>query len=71
MTALLDSAGAVVVKYAYDAWGGHKVEVKNADYAELAEKNPILCRGYYCGPETGRFVSQDGLEYADPESLNG
>ncbi len=79
--AILDSNGKVVVKYEYDAWGKHKVVDANG----IGVLNPFRYRGYYYDtetglyylqtryydPELGRFISQDSLEYADPETING
>ena len=83
--ALLDSNGNVVVEYKYDAWGNHEAEVADENYVTLANLNPYRYRGYYFDeetglyflqtryydPETGRFISRDSIEYADPESING
>ena len=83
--AILDDTGKVVVRYAYNAWGGHTVEVVDSDCADIAYKNPFRYRGYYYDtetglyylharyydPTTGRFISPDGIEYLDPESING
>ena len=83
--AILDSAGAVVVEYKYDAWGNHEAEVASEDYVTLAEINPFRYRGYYFDeetglyylqtryydPEVGRFISRDSIEYADPETICG
>ena len=87
--ALIDSAGNVVVQYAYDAWGNHAVLGVGGeditDPAHIGNINPIRYRGYYYDsevdlyflqtryydPTTGRFVTIDGIEYADPETLNG
>ena len=83
--ALLDSNGNVVVKYVYDAWGNHGVEVVNSACATLANLNPFRYRSYYYDPETelyylqtryydpeiGRFITIDGVEYIDPETING
>lgn len=89
MIALIDSAGNVVVQYAYDAWGNHAVLNAGGeditDPAHIGNVNPIRYRGYYYDgetdlyylqtryydPTTGRFVTIDGIEYADPETLNG
>ena len=85
IVALLDSDGNVVVKYVYDAWGNHGIEVVNSDYATLANLNPFRYRGYYYDtetalyflqtryydPEVGRFITIDGIEYIDPETING
>ena len=83
--AILDSVGAVVVEYKYDAWGNHEAEVASEDYVALAEINPFRYRGYYFDeetglyylqtryydPEVGRFISRDSIEYADPEAICG
>ncbi len=74
-----------MVRYNYDAWGNHSVEVKDETCAQLAELNPFRYRSYYYDvetklyylqtryydPEVGRFISQDGVEYAEPETING
>ena len=80
---LLDSTGATVVKYVYDAWGNHIV----TDYTEfgLGQINPIRYRSYYYDtetglyylksryydPQTGRFISMDDISYLDPETIGG
>ena len=83
--ALIDSSGAVVVEYKYDAWGNHEAEVASEEYVTLANLNPFRYRGYYYDsetglyflqtryydPEVGRFISRDSIEYADPETING
>ena len=83
--ALIDSSGAVVVEYKYDAWGNHEAEVANEEYVTLANLNPFRYRGYYFDEETGlyflqtryydpvvgRFISRDSIEYADPETICG
>jgi RHS repeat-associated protein len=83
--AILDNSGLEVVRYNYDAWGNHSVEVKDETCAQLAELNPFRYRSYYYDvetklyylqtryydPEVGRFISQDGVEYAEPETING
>ena len=83
--AILDDTGKVVVRYAYNAFGGQSVEVVDSDCADIAYKNPFRYRGYYYDaetglyylharyydPTTGRFISPDGIEYLDPESING
>jgi len=54
-------------------------------YKELGIRNPFRYRGYYYDtetelyylqtryydPELGRFISQDNIDYADPETING
>ena len=75
--------GKVVVRYAYDAWGKHTVE--DISGIGLGNLNPFRYRGYYYDvatglyylntryydPETGRFISPDGIEYLDPDTING
>ncbi len=81
----IDNSGLEVVRYNYDAWGNHSVAVKDETCAQLAELNPFRYRSYYYDvetklyylqtryydPEVGRFISQDGVEYAEPETING
>lgn len=85
--AILDSFGAVVVKYIYDAWGNHAVLDANGNDVEsgIGALNPYRYCGYYYDtetgfyylktryydPELGRFISQDSVEYADAETING
>ena len=83
--AILNNTGKVVVRYAYNAWGGHTVEVVDSACNDLAYENPFRYRGYYYDwetglyylharyydPTTGRFISPDGIEYLDPETVNG
>ena len=85
--ALIDSSGTTVVQYNYDAWGNHKVVDANGNDIEsgIGVLNPFRYRGYYYDtetglyylktryydPEVGRFISQDSIEYANPEVLNG
>ena len=72
--ALLDRWGNCVVEYTYDAWG--KVLSVTGSMAEsLGNDNPLRYRGYYYDretglyylqsryydPETGRFISADGV----------
>ena len=71
-----------MVRYDYDAWGNHKVSGSNLTIGNL---NPLRYKGYYYDvetglyylnsryydPETGRFISQDSIEYAAPETING
>ena len=74
-----------MVKYVYDAWGNHGVEVLDSSCETLANINPFRYRGYYYDtetklyflktryydPEIGRFMTIDGVEYLDPETING
>ena len=85
--AILDSNGEVVVRYYYDAWGNNAVIDNDGSDVEdgIGALNPFRYRGYYYDTETGlyylqtryydpdlgRFISQDSLEYADPETING
>lgn len=85
--AILDNTGKVVVKYFYDCWGNNiaVAETGEEDKSGIGFLNPFRYRGYYYDtetelyylqtryydPEIGRFISQDILEYADPETING
>ena len=74
-----------MVKYTYDAWGHHGVEVLDSSLETLANINPFRYRSYYYDaetelyflktryydPEIGRFMTIDGIEYLDPETING
>ena len=85
IVAILDTTGKIVVKYTYDAWGNHAVEVFDTACSTLATLNPFRYRGYYYDtetelyflktryydPEIGRFMTIDGIEYLDPETING
>lgn len=89
IVAILDSAGIVVVKYNYDAWGRHNITDANGepimDADHIAYLNPFRYRGYYYDtetrlyylqtryydPEAGRFLSQDNVDYTEPEVING
>ncbi len=85
--AILDSVGNVVVKYIYDCWGNHAIVAETGDEVTdgIGVLNPFRYRGYYYDtetglyylqtryydPELGRFISQDNIDYADPETING
>ncbi len=87
IAAILYDNGAVAAKYEYDAWGKHKVvdASGNEITSGIGVLNPFRYRGYYYDtetglyylqtryydPEVGRFISQDSLEYAAPETING
>ena len=85
VVAMLDTTGKIVVKYTYDAWGNHAVEVLDSARATLATLNPFRYRSYYYDtdtelyylntryydPELGRFMTIDGIEYLNPETING
>ena len=67
--ALLDSNGAVVVKYAYDAWGNVSVMDNNgtllSDVNHIGNLNPFRYRGYYYDAETKLYFLK--TRYYDPE----
>ena len=54
IVALLDSTGAIVVKYNYDAWGMCVVDASTTN-TELANLNPFRYRSYYFDTETGFY----------------
>ena len=57
---IVDSTGASVAEYRYDAWG----QVLSAT-GTMASVNPIRYRGYYFDQETGMYYLQN--RYYDPE----
>ena len=66
--AILDTNGAVVVKYVYDAWGNHLVLDANGqpitDANHIGNLNPFRYRGYYYDRETGLYYLKS--RYYDP-----
>ena len=72
--AILNSMGAVVVQYTYDAWG-NVLSTTGSMASTLGTLNPIRYRGYvydsesglyylqsrYYDPEVGRFINADAL----------
>ncbi len=82
VTEIYSDNGTLVGKYSYTAFGECIVKVNEGG---IAEKNPIRYRGYYYDtetslyylktryydPEVGRFMTIDGIEYLDPETING
>ena len=68
---ILNSAGSVVAKYEYDAWG-KVLKVTNASGTVqtsstfIGNVNPIRYRGYYYDSETGFYYLQS--RYYDPET---
>ena len=67
--AILDSAGTVVVKYVYDAWGNHDVHLLKQVYASeqsthIGYLNPFRYRGYYYDTETKLYYLK--TRYYDP-----
>ncbi len=87
VVALLNADGEVAVRYEYDAWGNHIVTDKDGNpvTSGIGVLNPFRYRSYYYDtetelyylqtryydPELGRFISQDSIEYAEPETING
>ena len=87
--AIYDANGTLQCKYAYDAWGNHKVYAANGseltDNNAIGNLNPIRYRSYYWdkefalyylqsryyAPELGRFISPDGINYLNPDSVIG
>ena len=79
---IIDSTGASVVKYTYNAWGEAMVSGTNISLGVI---NPYRYRGYYYDsgiglyflqtryydPQVGRFLSMDDVEYIDPETIGG
>ncbi len=69
IVALIDSSGAVVVRYAYDAWGNHAVLDGNGnditDANHIGNLNPFRYRGYFYDVETELYYLQ--TRYYDPE----
>ncbi len=69
---ILDSSGASVVTYTYDAWG-NPLTITGSLASTLGEQNPLRFRGYvydtetelyhlnsrYYNPEMGRFLNSD------------
>ena len=69
VTNILDNNGNIIVKYAYDAWGNHKVlnasGVENTSDDFIGNINPIRYRGYYYDKETNLYYLIS--RYYDPE----
>ena len=82
VTHIYDTNGTLKAKYVYDAWGNHKI---TTDIDGIGTLNPIRYRGYYYDtetglyylearyydPETGRFISQDEIDFIVPNHLTG
>ena len=82
ITHIYNEQGELVGKYSYTAFGECTVDL---DIGGIASDNPIRYRGYYYDedtslyylktryydPEIGRFMTIDGIEYLDPETING
>ena len=84
ITGILDSNGAYVVRYRYDAWGNVLSKTVNVPCI-ASNHNPFIYKGYMYDEETGwyylqsryyipslcRFLSPDSIDYADPETIGG
>ncbi len=82
VTHIYTTDGTLVARYVYDAWGNHRI-ITNVD--NIGTINPIRYRGYYYDtetdlyylearyydPETGRFISQDSIDFLVPDHLTG
>ncbi len=64
VVAILDSTGAAVVTYTYDAWGKPLTTVDNTSFG-LGDLNPLRYRGYVYDHETGLYYLQ--YRYYNPE----
>ena len=91
VTHIYTTDGTLVARYAYDAWGNHKIydvngnEVTKSMSDHIGNINPIRYRGYYYDtetelyylearyydPDTGRFISQDSIDFLVPNHLTG
>ncbi len=91
VTHIYTTDGTLVARYAYDAWGNHKIydvngnEVTKSMSDHIGNINPIRYRGYYYDtetelyylearyydPDTGRFISQDEIDFILPNHLTG
>ena len=69
ITEILDSSGAVVVRYRYDAWGNHVVlnpdGSKNESDTFVGNINPFRYRGYYYDTTLKLYYLK--TRYYDPE----
>ena len=63
--ALLDRWGKCVVEYTYDAWG-KVLSVTGSMAGSVGKDNPLRYRGYYYDQETGLYYLQS--RYYDPET---
>ena len=64
VTGILNSDGALVVSYTYDAWG-NQLSCTGDDAATLGTYNPLRYRSYTYDQETGLYYLQS--RYYDPE----
>ena len=58
---IIDTAGATICTYTYDAWG----RLLNSSTNQIFKANPIRYRGYYYDAETGLYYL--GSRYYDPQ----
>ena len=61
---IMDSAGSMVVRYTYDAWG-NPISTTGAMASTLGRDNPFRYRGYYYDVETGLYYLN--ARYYNPE----
>ena len=64
VVAIYNTAGEVVARYSYDAWG-NILDIWQADGYTVGEVNPIRYRGYYYDNETDYYYCQS--RYYNPE----
>ncbi len=64
ITGILDSTGAQIVAYTYDAWG-NVLSITGTASSTIGTINPIRYRGYYLDNETGYYYLQS--RYYNPE----
>ena len=85
--AIINGDDGLIARYEYDAWGNNVVTDKDGNLVTsgIGVLNPFRYRSYYYDtetelyylqtryydPELGRFISQDSIEYAAPETING
>jgi len=63
ITAIVDTTGATVVTYTYDAWGKN-LAISGSMASTLGQYNPLRYRGYVYDQETGLYYLQS--RYYDP-----
>ena len=82
ITHIFDNDGILKAEYIYDAWGNCDVVL---DVDGIGTLNAVRYRSYYLDnetglyylksryydPETGRFISMDGIGYLEPGRVNG
>ena len=73
-----------MVKYVYDGWGNHGIEVVDSACETIANLNPFRYRSYYFDtetelyflktryydPEIGRFMTIDDISYLNVGIIN-